>query len=258
MSEPTTQRSPMLRRNASMGERRVLLVPGTLMSVSSYDAVRTHADLRAAEINVDGIEWMIDVPKCDITRAADCVAERIREAGGPAVLVGHSTGGTIAAVTALDHPDLVSGLVLINSGPNMVGHGAVNQILEALRDHPTDEVWELFAEKNVAPGSPRRWIVDMIEFSKRAGADTAASILSSQAGLDLMAGGRSSDLAVEVVHGRLDEKRTPASAEEWLHVFPNAAITVIDGCGHSPHLEAPSEVAAAVCRVFETLEPRFQ
>lgn len=258
MSEPTAQRPQMLRMSGVMDERQVLLVPGTLMSVSSYDAVRSHPDLRTAGIVTDGIEWMLEAPKCDITRAADHVAERIREAGGPVVLVGHSTGGTIAAVTALGHPDLVSGLVLINSGPNMVGHGAVDQILEALRDNPTDGVWELFAHKNVAPGSPRRWIADMIEFSRRAGADTAASILSSQAELNLLAGGRSSDLAVEVVHGRLDEKRTPANAEEWLHIFPNAAITLIDGCGHSPHLEAPSEVVAAVRRVFGTLEPSFQ
>ena len=71
---------------------------------------------------------------------------------------------------------------------------------------------------------------DMIEFSRRAGAATAASILRSQAQLDLLASGKSSDLVVEVLHGRLDEKRTPANAEEWEHVFPKAAVTVIDDC----------------------------
>lgn len=231
-----------------MTEVRARLLPGTLMSARSYDAVKAHVGFEA-----EGVEWMVDAPLCDIPQAASLVAETIAMCGAPAILVGHSTGGAIAAFTALNYSDLVSGLVLINSGPNMVGHGAVTQILETLNASPTDEVWERFAMQNVPPGSPRCWIDDMVSFSKRAGGATAASVLHSQAQLDLLTTGWTSDLPVEVLHGKKDTKRTPANADEWRLVFPNAKVTLLDDCGHSPPLEAPHGVASAIRRVASTI-----
>ncbi len=49
-------------------------------------------------------------------RLADFVAH---QASGPVVLVGHSMGGELAASLAIQHPDLVSGLILISPA----GHG---------------------------------------------------------------------------------------------------------------------------------------
>lgn len=47
---------------------------------------------------------------------ADDVAAVIRKAGGPVVVVGHSMGGFVAMVLAHRHPELVSGLVLVDGG----------------------------------------------------------------------------------------------------------------------------------------------
>lgn len=50
---------------------------------------------------------------------ADYVADvaNILEEAGPALVVGHSMGGAIAQLLAIEHPDLVRGLVLINPVP---------------------------------------------------------------------------------------------------------------------------------------------
>src|ERR1700675_1521865 len=46
-------------------------------------------------------------------------AHPIRETPGPRVVVGHSMGGAVALQLALDHPELVDGLVIIASGAQL-------------------------------------------------------------------------------------------------------------------------------------------
>lgn len=229
-----------------MNKRTVLFVPGTLMSATSFDAVQRCPTLQGSNVVYENVEWMRDVPMCDIPKAAEHLAARIRRVKSPAVLVGHSTGGCIAAFTAIHYPELVSGLVLLNSGPNMTGHGAVEQILTVLEGTQSPETWEMLASKNVSEGSPRRWIDEMIEFSETIGPRSASTILQSQAEIDLLSHCNSSTVGVEILHGILDEKRSPDDAERWLAVFPRASIRYIDDCGHSPQLEAPSAVANAI------------
>lgn len=55
-------------------------------------------------------------PEVGMAAHADDVAAVIREVGGPVVVVGHSMGGFVAAVLAHRHPDLVSGVVLVDGG----------------------------------------------------------------------------------------------------------------------------------------------
>lgn len=50
---------------------------------------------------------------------AEWIAHAIGEVPGPRVVVGHSMGGAIALQLALDHPELVDGLVIIASGPRL-------------------------------------------------------------------------------------------------------------------------------------------
>lgn len=52
-----------------------------------------------------------------------------RALGEPAVVIGHSTGGALAQELALAHPDVVAGLVLVDTGPDMHEHGDAGAIL---------------------------------------------------------------------------------------------------------------------------------
>ncbi len=50
---------------------------------------------------------------------AEWTAHAIAEIPGPRVVVGHSMGGAVGLQLALDHPELVDGLVIIASGPQL-------------------------------------------------------------------------------------------------------------------------------------------
>ena len=53
----------------------------------------------------------------------------------PAVLIGHSLGGMIALQIVHDHPELVQGIVLVDSFPSL---NLNNQFLPGLYHHPMD------------------------------------------------------------------------------------------------------------------------
>ncbi|HXD28772.1 MAG TPA: alpha/beta hydrolase [Arthrobacter sp.] len=226
-----------------MPELEVILLPGTLMPPSCFDEVSLPEGAAVAVL-----DWMDAVRPCGLEATVAHVISRVH-AGIPTVLVGHSTGGAIAALAALRHPDLVAGLVLANSGPNMAGHGAVQGMLARLAGATDDALWEAFARQNVPAGSPGEWIRAMVAYSRLIGGAQAAAILADQAATDLLEMPPLAGLPVEVLHGALDAKRSVADARAWSAVFPAARTTVLEGCGHSPSLERPDAVAAALGRL---------
>ncbi|MGJ9402812.1 alpha/beta fold hydrolase [Arthrobacter sp. KK5.5] len=246
--------------------RTVVLLPGTLVPTTAYDVVAARLVARGGFDPVP-FDWMRDVPQPTLESVADAVAGLIGERGhGPATVVGHSTAGAVAALTALAHPDLVAGLVLVDSGPNMRAHSSIDDMLAGLRAAVTDAQWRGFAWLNIASGTPAQresWIDSMVRYSRLVGPEPAVSMLESQYAADFLAPGRiaglpegripAEGLPVELLHGELDAKRKPVDSRAWQAVFPDADFTLVPGCGHTPPLEAPADVERAVMRLQERL-----
>lgn len=229
--------------------RPVLLLPGTLVPASVFAAVVPLLE-RAGTFRPVPVEWMLEVPEPTLVRVAEHVVELTR-GGPPPILVGHSTGAAIAAMAAVLHPERVAALVLVDGGPNMAAHASIGPMLEGLRGARSDADWRGYAELNVSSGDPGQreaWMGQMIGFSREVGAGPALSILESQAGEDFLGRPPLEGIPVELLHGERDPKRRPVDSRAWTQLFPSASFTLLPGVGHTPPLEAPAEVAAAVER----------
>jgi pimeloyl-ACP methyl ester carboxylesterase len=141
------------------------------------------------------------------------VVERVE---GPVVLAGHSLGGYLSLAFALQHPELVVGLVLIAAGPGFRNAQA--------REQWNAAVDASAAKLDIPPGSEETskhvdsWVIDALE---------------------------TITVPVVAIVGEHD-KRFHASQglfEKKLNVVHAA---VVPGAGHSVHRKYPAPVAAAI------------
>lgn len=88
---------------------RVALIPGFTQKSTSWDSVRAALPER------------FEVRAIDVPIGGDFVetAAALGKAGGHGVYVGYSMGGRLALRLAVDHADLVEGLVLVSASPGL-------------------------------------------------------------------------------------------------------------------------------------------
>jgi len=236
----------VLRDSPVTGLPVLVALPGTICSPEIFGELQARLSGR---IVIDGVSWMGGDGPWDIPSVANAVAEHIRLSLDPPVMVaGHSTGGAIAIWLAAEHPELVSGLMLLNTGPHMRGHGDVDAIIEALtRD------WEatttMILARSFASSVPDSFRSTLEDFAAVASPQAASAVLYSQRDLDLTDRLGSVLCPVVVVHGVLDRVRTVSGASELEAAIANATLSLVEA-GHSPMFEAPDVVAELVLELL--------
>lgn len=221
----------------------LVALPGTMCAPAIFDplAHELHPDL-----HVDTFSWMTQPGPWDIPSVATSVADHIRRTyDRPVLVAGHSTGGAIALQLALNSPELVAGLMLIDTGAHMRGHGDVSAILERITHGWGERLWADVLDRSfhIAPSpEQRREFIDWVRgVDKRAAYD----VLASQHGSDLSPGLATITVPTCVIIGRHDPTRTVSQAREFADHFANATFRVLD-TGHTPVFEAPEQVAACI------------
>jgi pimeloyl-ACP methyl ester carboxylesterase len=102
----------------SAGPGILLLPGGAATSRDFFPHLQGMPDFRTVLIDRPGTGRAVREGPATLRNGATACATVLRDSGcAPAIVVGQSLGGAVAIQLAVDHPDLVSGLVLIDPTP---------------------------------------------------------------------------------------------------------------------------------------------
>lgn len=181
---------------------------------------------------------------------ANDVAAVIRNAGdsGPAIIVGHAFGSWVARMTAIDHPELVRGVVMVAAAAKAypVGFPGAKELSEAVRKSgdfalPSGERLKYLRLAFFAPNSDARvwlqgWHPAADEVQLAAGRATKQSEWWSGGGVPLL------DL-----QGELDPFKPRSAENEMREEFgERVSVVVIPHASHALIPEQPAAVTAAI------------
>lgn len=225
----------------------VIALPGTLCAPATFEPLRSALRGRA---EVDIVPWLHAPGPWNVPTLAARVARHIENHWARAVVVcGHSTGGAIAMQLAVDRVDLVKGLVLVDTGSHMRGHGDVDQLLDQIRSFWSRELRTGIIDRcfyrPLDPATRRRFI----EWADSVSLAATYGVLSSQRALDLTERLHEITVPVIVVHGRHDRARPVSQGEQFARLFRHGEFRLVEA-GHTPTYEKPEEVAEAILDVL--------
>jgi pimeloyl-ACP methyl ester carboxylesterase len=178
------------------------------------------------------------------------IAAVIRNAGdgGPAIIVGHAFGSWVARMTAIDHPDLVRGVVMAAAAAKTypAGFDGAKELSEAVRKSgdsalPDSERLGYLRLAFFAPNSDARiwlqgWHPAADEVQSAAGRATKQSEWWSGGAVPLL------DL-----QGELDPFKPRAMANEMREEFgERVSVVVVPNASHALMPEQPNAVADAI------------
>ncbi|MGW8375125.1 alpha/beta fold hydrolase [Streptomyces sp. ODS28] len=262
LAQPTGPEAPgeelHLTRQGPPDAPTLVLLHGFTASGRSWDALAPLLDRDHRVIRVDllghGRSPAPSRADYGIPAQARRVGEALDRAGvRQALVVGHSTGGSVATALAERRPDLVSALALLNTGPRLdavIPQGPLGRLLEvpllgrllwALR---TDGMIRRAAANAVTRDVeiPQAVVDDvrgMTHHAVTATARAAVGYLRQRPLPDRLA---ALGKPLLVVFGAEDRRWRSSSAAEYAAV-PGARIEMLPGVGHSPPLEEPRRTA---------------
>jgi len=222
---------------------KVVLVPGFTQTASSWDDV--------VEIVAEScVVTALDVPTRDsFARTAHAIGSR----GKRAVYVGYSMGGRLCLRLAIDHPEVVRGLVLVSTSPGIGDTDARAKRVAA------DEQLAQSIERDGVPAFLERWLAQpmfqtvpddapgLAERRELSAAYLAHCLRTLGAGaMEPMWGALGTlTMPVALVSGTLDRKYDTIALQMLERIVSDAVHIRIEG-GHALPLEQPAVLAGFI------------
>lgn len=187
------------------------------------------------------------------------VAAVIRNAGdgGPAIIVGHAFGSWVARMTAIDHPELVRGVVMVAAAAKAypLGFPGAQELSEAVQKSgdfaltPSERLRYLRLAFFAPNSDARVWLEGWHPAADKV--QSAASRATQQS--EWWSGG---GVPLLDLQGALDPFKPRATSNEMRDEFgERASIVVIPDASHALIQEQPDAVAAAILAWIGKLPP---
>ena len=175
-----------------------------------------------------------------------------------AVVAGHSMGSIVAARFAIDHPDRVTGLVIMGGATTFTAVG-----LEAMRDElaPLSDPVDLdylrgFQESTLARPVPPRFLDAVVGESAKVSIATFRDALEQVCLVDFSSELGSISAPTLVAWGEQDAFCPRSEQDALLAAIPRARLAVHEGAGHAFHWEDPERFAAELAAFAEEVSGR--
>ncbi len=164
-----------------------------------------------------------------------------RSPGEPVILVGNSLGGWISALYALESPERVEHLVLVNSG-GLAWPLDRDALLPSTREGVRRKLERLFGP--AAPRLPDFVLDDLLVLHADPGLHALFDDVERAGRLDERA--RELQVPTSIVWGRGDGFFPDELGRRWHAAVPGSRLAWLDGCAHVPQFTCPDGLVAAV------------
>ena len=249
-----------VREDGDRGAPALVLIHGWTGSIRWWDRVTPALAERHRVVRVDLLgHGGSEMPRGGyaIEKQADLVAAAMRKLGvRRATVVAHSLGGAVATSLVERHRERVAKLMLIGSSPEGVGHLSILERVpmwpvagHATRSFTPDAMIRARLEETFIEGTdvPDAFVDGLDRMTWNAFHDTAAEgadFRDDRSLPDRLAAAR---VPLHVVFGTEDNVADPGDAKQYRRV-PGAQVQLLDGLGHTPHVERPELMARLILR----------
>jgi pimeloyl-ACP methyl ester carboxylesterase len=220
---------------------------------------------RVWDRQVDGLSGMpilaIDLPghggagsagRESVAEYATDVRARLDAAGlRRVVLVGHSMGGAIAQMFALQYPDRLDALVLVGTGARLRVLPRIFETLEADHEEGVRFLMTLAVGPTASPELVARLTLETLRTPQR----VIIGDFRACDAFDVMSRLPSIALPTLVVCGSEDRLTPPRYAEYLRDHIHGARLVTVKGAGHYVQVERPDETTAAIRDFVGGLRP---
>jgi pimeloyl-ACP methyl ester carboxylesterase len=178
------------------------------------------------------------------------------------VLMGHSMGGKVAMLLALNKPELLNKLIVVDVSPRKYPQNTEHlQLLNAMLStdltiaHSRSEV-ELQIRDKIKSQRLRQFLLKNLYWNDHDQLEWRLNLPVLNASLPLMFGGIESDTVftrpVLFIRGSLSGYIKEEDIEAIRKNFPDAIIKTLPGAGHWAHADAPEEFFLSVTDFLNT------